>query len=175
VLTHDAINHTWEKWSPDGERIFFSGNEPGRGVRLYSLDIASGASKAMSPEGVVGTAFAVSPDSKFVAAIGPDQKGYLYPVDGGTPKAINGFLTGEQPITFSGNGGLYVYQPGELPARVFLLDLATGRRTLWRQLMPSDPAGVVTIGPILLTPNATTCVYGYHRTLSDLYLVDGLN
>jgi hypothetical protein len=34
--------------------------------------------------------------------------------------------------------------------------------------------GVVTIGPILLTPDAKTVVCGYHRTLSDLYLVDGL-
>lgn len=121
----------------------------------------------------MGTAYAISPDSKFVAAIGPDQKGYLYRLEGGALKPIPGFLDGEQPITFSANG-LYVYQPGELPARVFLLDLRTGHRTLWRQLIPSDPAGVVTIGPILLAPDATTCVYGYHRTLSDLYLVDGL-
>jgi hypothetical protein len=42
------------------------------------------------------------------------------------------------------------------------------------QLMPGDPAGVETIGPILLTPDGKTCVYGYHRTLSDLYLVEGL-
>ncbi|HEY6938853.1 MAG TPA: protein kinase [Terriglobales bacterium] len=173
VLTQDTINHAWARWFPDGKRILFSGNEPGRGVRLYTLDIASGKIQPVSPEGVVGTAYAISPDSKFVAGIGPDQRGYLYPAEGGTPKPIPGFLAGEQPITFSGNG-LYVYQPGELPARVFLLDLRTGHRTLWRQLMPSDPAGVVTIGPILLTSDATTCVYGYHRTLSDLYLVDGL-
>ena len=43
-----------------------------------------------------------------------------------------------------------------------------------QQLMPGDPAGVETIGPILLTPDGKTCVYGYHRTLSDLYLVEGL-
>jgi hypothetical protein len=40
--------------------------------------------------------------------------------------------------------------------------------------MPSDPAGVENIGPILLTPDATNCVYGYHRMLADLYLVEGL-
>jgi hypothetical protein len=40
--------------------------------------------------------------------------------------------------------------------------------------MPADPAGVETIGPILLTPDARMCVYGYQRTLSDLYLVEGL-
>jgi len=82
---------------------------------------------------------------------------------------------GEQPITWNTDGtSLYVYQPGEVPARVFRLEVSTGKRTLWRQLVPSDPAGVETIGPILLSPDAKTCVYGYHRTLSDLYLVEGL-
>ena len=38
----------------------------------------------------------------------------------------------------------------------------------------SDPAGVENIGPILLTPDAKNCVYGYHRMLADLYLVEGL-
>jgi hypothetical protein len=41
-------------------------------------------------------------------------------------------------------------------------------------LMPSDPAGVETIGPVLITPDGKACVYGYHRTLSDLYMVEGL-
>ena len=53
--------------------------------------------------------------------------------------------------------------------------MKSGKRNLWKQLMPSDPAGVETIGPILLTPDAKACVYGYHRTLSDLYLVEGMN
>jgi hypothetical protein len=69
---------------------------------------------------------------------------------------------------------VYVYQPGELPARVYRVELQTGQRTLWKQLMPSDPAGVENIGPILLTPDAKTCVFGYHRMLADLYLVEGL-
>ena len=175
LLTNDAINHTWARWLPDGKHIVFSGNEPEKGTRLYLLDIESGKSKPISPEGVAATAFAISPDAQNVIGIGPDQNGYLYPVAGGDPKPVSGFHTGELPITFSTDGGsLYLYQPGELPARVFRLDLRTGQRTLWRQLMPADPAGVETIGPILLTPDARMCVYGYQRTLSDLYLVEGL-
>lgn len=42
------------------------------------------------------------------------------------------------------------------------------------QLLPSDPAGVNNIGPIVLTPDGKSYVYGYHRTLTDLYLVEGL-
>jgi serine/threonine protein kinase/Tol biopolymer transport system component len=175
VLTKDTVNHSWARWFPDGKRLLFSGNEPGKGVRLYTFDIASGKSQPITAEGVNGTAFVISPDSQMVAGIGPDQKGYLYPTAGGEPRAIPGLNAGEQPITFSSdNHFLYVYQPGELPARVDKLDLQTGKRTLWKQLMPSDPAGVETIGPILITPDAKTCIFGYHRMLADLYLVEGL-
>ena len=174
-LTNDKVNHSWAHWFPDGKRILFSGNEPGKGVRLYVYEPASGKSQAITPEGVNDTAFVVSPDSQWVAGIGPDHTGYLYPLAGGEPRVIPGLNPGEQPITWSSDGrSLYVYQPGELPARVDRLDVQTGQRSLWKQLMPSDPAGVETIGPILMTPDAKTCVFGYHRMLADLYLVEGL-
>ncbi len=116
-LTKDNVNHSWAHWFPDGKRILFSADEPGKGVRFYVYDMASGKSKPISQEGVNGTAFALSPDSQEIAAIGPDEKGYLYPVAGGDPRPINGINQGEQPITWSGDGqSLYIYQPGELPA-----------------------------------------------------------
>jgi eukaryotic-like serine/threonine-protein kinase len=73
-----------------------------------------------------------------------------------------------------GGWGICVYRPGEFPAKVAQLELATGKRTLWRSLAPADPAGVSQIGPIVMTPDGTSYIYGYHRTLSDLYLVEGL-
>jgi Tol biopolymer transport system component len=174
-LTKDNVNHSWAHWFPDGKRILFSADEPNKGVRFYVYELATGKSQVISQEGVNGTAFALSPDSQQIAAIGPDQKGYLYPVAGGDPQLIAGINQGEQPITWSADGNtLYIYQPGELPARVYRLDIKTGQRTLWKELMPSDPAGVENIGPIYMTPDARTCVFGYHRMLADLYLVEGL-
>jgi len=174
-LANNDLNHSWARWFPDGKHILFSGNEPGQGVRLYTYDLATDKSQPISQPGVNGTAFVISQDSKLIAGIGPDHKGYLYPISGGDPTPIRGLNPGEQPITFSSDGqSLYIYQPGELPARVDRLDLRTGQRTLWKQLMPTDPAGVENIGPILMTPDAKTCVFGYHRMLADLYLVEGL-
>jgi len=174
-LTNDQISHVWARWYPDGKRVLFSGNEPGHGVRLYVQSLGDGKPQAITPEGVNATAFAISPDGQMVAGIGNDQNGYIYPVSGGQPRAINGFNLGEEPICWSADGrSMYVYQPGDLPARVNRLDLATGQRTLWKQLMPSDPAGVERIGPIRMTTDGKTYVYGYHRTLADLYLVEGL-
>jgi len=163
-LTNDTVNHNWAHWFADGKRILFSGNEAEKGEKLYVLEVATGKARAITPEGVNGNSFSISPDSQWVAAIGPDQHDYLYPVEGG-----------EQPITWSADARfLYVYQPGELPAHVYRIEIKSGQRTLWKDLMPTDPAGVENIGPILLTPDAKTCVFGYHRNLADLYLVEGL-
>ncbi len=174
-LTNDQINHDWARWLPSGKQFVFTGNDSDHGVRFYVQDLVGGKPRPISPEGVNASAFVVSPDGRFIAGIGPDQRGYLYPVAGGEPQPVHGFPSGEQPIAWSADGHfLYTYRPGELPTQISKLDINTGQHTPFKQLMPSDPAGVETIGPIMLTEDGKTCVYGYHRTLSDLYLVEGL-
>jgi serine/threonine protein kinase/Tol biopolymer transport system component len=175
TLTNDAINHQWARWFPDGKRFVFSGNEPGKGVRLYAQDVSGGTPKAISTEGVDAAAFAVSPDGQQVVGIGPDGKGYLYPAAGGDPRLVNGMEPGDIPVNWSTDGhSIYLYRTGEVPAKVYRVELATGKKTVWKQIAPLDPTGVSTIGPIQMTPDGKTYVYGFHRTLGDLYLVEGL-
>jgi dipeptidyl aminopeptidase/acylaminoacyl peptidase len=175
ALTNDNINHVWARWFPDGQHFLFSGNEPGKGTRLYVQARQGGQPQSISPEGTHPFAVALSPDSKVVAAIGPDEQSYLYPTTGGDPRRIPGLEPGEEPINWGPDSrSLFIYRPGQLPARVYRLDTVTGQRTQLMQLLPSDPAGVNNIGPIVLTPDGKSYVYGYHRTLTDLYLVEGL-
>jgi eukaryotic-like serine/threonine-protein kinase len=174
-LTNDTINHQWARWFPDSKRFAFSGNEPGRGVQLYVQDVSGGKPKAISPEGIDATAFAVSPDGQSVVGIGPDGKGYFYSSAGGEPRIVNGLEAGDRPISWNQDGrSIYMSRTGEVPAKVYQLELATGKKTPWKQIVPVDPTGVSTIGPILVTPDGKTYVYGFHRTLGDLYLVEGL-
>ena len=174
-LTNDSINHQWARWFPDGKRFVFSGNEPGKGVRLYTQDLSGGTSKPISPEGVDATAFAVSPDGQLVVGTGPDEKGYFYPTAGGDPRVVNGLEAGDIPIIWNKDGrSIYLYRTGEVPAKVYQLELATGKKTVTQQIVPVDTTGVSTIGPIQTTPDGKTYVYGFHRTLGDLYLVEGL-
>jgi hypothetical protein len=98
----------------------------------------------------------------------------LYSVAGGEPRVIPDSTPGETDYVEHGRTLALPVPAGELPARVNRLDLQTGKRSLWRQLQPADPAGVENIGPVLMTPDAKACVYGYHRMLADLYLVEGL-
>jgi len=174
-LDGHGIIHSHACWFPGGDRILLSGTESNHGVRLYVQNIASNKIEAISPEGTNGLSFALSPDGRLVAAVGPDGKGYFFPVASGESKPIPGLLAGEVPVAWSADGrSLYIYRGGELPAKVYLLEVATGRRTLWRQLMPPDPAGVEYIGPVLPAPDGKAYAYGYRRLLSDLYLVEGL-
>jgi len=124
---------------------------------------------------VSATQFAISPDGKLVAAVGPDRKGYLYPVDGGDPRLIPGFPLGDTTAAWTGDGrSLFIYRHGELPAKIYRLDLASGQKQPWRDLMPADSAGVTDLSIVLITPDAKNYVYEYGRTLSDLYLMEGL-
>jgi len=171
---HDII-HNAARWFPDGKRILIAGIEPNHGLRLYVQDIDSDKFEAISPEGIDGSAYALSPDGTAVAAMGPDGKPYLFPIPAGDPQPIKGLLPGEIPVVWGADGRfLYIYKGGELPAKVYRLEIASGNRTLWKQLMPPDPAGVEFVGPVLPTPDGSSYVYGYRRLLSDLYLVEGL-
>jgi eukaryotic-like serine/threonine-protein kinase len=174
-LTHDQVNRLWARWFPDGKRVLFSADEPGKGVRLYVQDLSGGAPKAITNEGVNGSLIAISPDGKQVAMVGADQIPAILTLDSGETRPIPGLVVGEAPIAWSDDGrSLYVYRLGEVPATVNRLDLATGRKQLWKQLVPPDVSGVTDISSVLITPDGKNYIYEYGRTLSDLYLVNEL-
>src|SRR6266704_2214523 len=173
-LTHDSTNHLRARWLPDGKRLVFSGNEAGHGFRLYVESPDEGKPRAISPEGVNPT-FVISPKGDQVAGVGPDHKVYLFPVAGGEPILVSATQPDEAPTGWSPDGrALYVFRFGQIPASVVQLDLSTGQRRPWKELAPADAAGIDTIRGITISADAKAYVYGYIRTLSDLYLVEGL-
>ncbi|HEV2495552.1 MAG TPA: protein kinase [Terriglobia bacterium] len=173
-FTHDSINHVSGRWLPDGKRVVFLGNEAGHAPRLYLQELSENTARPITPEGIRSNAV-ISPDGQWVAAVGPDQKCYAYPTAGGDARPVPGVLPGELPTGWDADGrAVFVYLPGELPARVYRVELGTGKRTLWKEVEPSDPAGIDSIRGLLLSRDTKAYAYGYIRLLSDLYLVDGL-
>jgi len=167
----------WVSWLPDGKHVLLAGSKPGHGVRLYIAGLDQASGQPVSPEGVSLVPYVnnVSPDGKFAAAIGPDSTFALYALDGSGSHPIPGFERGDVPSTFTADGSsLYVYRPGELPAKIYRLNLATGRKQLWKELMPPDAAGIYFIRPPLFSSDGNAYAYSYSRLLSDLYLVDGI-
>jgi eukaryotic-like serine/threonine-protein kinase len=174
-LPREGLNVQRAEWLPDGKRILLTANETGHGARLYVRDLAGGKARAFTPEGYRSFQRTISPDGRFVAVRGPDQRNYLYPLEGGEPTPLPGLTAEDTPVGWTADGrSLYVYRRGELPAKVYQFDVATGRKQLWKELMPADSSGVTEISRFCPTRDGKSYVYSYTRVLSDLYLVEGL-
>ena len=160
-------------WVPGGRRVFFTGVETGHRWRSYVVDVAGGAPQVLTPEGSVCTA--VSPDGSALACSDAEDQTFIQPLAGGEPRPVRGLEPGETVGEWSADGrSLIVARWETLPLRVFLVDLVTGRRTLWREFQPADRTGVYDMVGLVVTRDLKGYVYRYRRNLSDLYLFDGL-
>jgi hypothetical protein len=158
---------------PDGRRIVVVGNEPNRPARTYVVDVNGGKPRAVTPEGVYATL--PSPDGKYLCGADSSAKLGLYPVDGGSPRIVQLPEDGLVASQWSADGlGLYVYRLGEVPLKIFRLEIGTGKMTPVRELVPPDSAGVVTIAPVVTNFKGSEFAYSYYQTLSALYVISGL-
>jgi Tol biopolymer transport system component len=166
-------------WFADSRRFVFTGRQGSR-RQLYIQDIQGGEPRAISgSEGLdMDVGCSISPDQKYVTAVAvdTDEKARIVPLHGGTPKLVPGVEPGELPADWSADGrSLYIYRPNAAtPARVYLVDVASGQRKLWKAIMPADPAGTYGISGLIVTPDGKSYAYSLFRILSDLYVVDGL-
>jgi len=172
----DEIEHASGRFGtflPDGKRILFVGHEPARPSRVFVQDLAGGAAKPVTPEGVV--ARLLSADGKSFVTGTPEGLA-LTPLEGGPSRPIPGLRPGDIPLRFTADGrSLFLRSDArEFPARVFRLDVATGRREVWKELMPGDPAGIIQLSPEAISKDGKTVLFFCSRSLSDLYLAKGL-
>jgi len=160
---------------PDGQRFVFLERAGKTSLRVYVQDLAGGPPRAISPEGMVWSRIAVSPDGRSVATLGPDNRLTIYPVDGGASRPLPGAEALERAIVWSADGGsVYVYRSMESPAKVFKIDVATGKRELWKTIAPVDRAGLIAIDNIVMTPDARASAFSFQRVLTNLEIVEGL-
>jgi len=95
----------------------------------------------------------------------------FYPLSGGAPHPVAGLRPQDRIVRFSSDGrSLYVLENSDIPIRISRLDLSTGKRELWKELNPSDPAGIREFKTVLLTPDGKYYVYGLTRSVTSLYL-----
>jgi eukaryotic-like serine/threonine-protein kinase len=162
------------RFLPDSKRLVFDGHEAGHGSRLFIMNLDGGQPRAITPEGFRLRSDALSPDGKFIAAIGSDGL-YLLPLDGGQPQLIPGSGPGDLPLHWENDDQiLLVGNRGETSCPTLRLDLKTGTRTPWRAFSPVDTAGVVASSCPLMSADEQHYIFGYTRSLSDLFLVEHL-
>ena len=165
---------------PDGRRIWFMGEEPGSGRRLWVQDLEGSKPRAVTPPGVATPL--LSGDGRFFCAVAADGDWYLYSVETAETHKVLGLLPGESPSQWTPDGELLYIRsgvdsrPGEpaIITRIYRLDPRTGRRELWKEIRPINPLAGGSIGRILFSADGKTCVYTHHRYSSELFVVEGL-
>jgi serine/threonine protein kinase/Tol biopolymer transport system component len=179
-IANDGIaSYQFASWLPDDHHFIFAGSTAGHAAALYVQDIDGGKPKSFTPEGIdvsdISGGFTVSPDGKSVALMSFNDEIFIYPIEGGTPQKVAGNRTGDVPIQWSEDGkALYLYREADGKFQIYRHDIAAGKSTLFKELKPSDLAGIDAMNAVLLTPNGKWYAYSYQRNLSHLFMIDGL-
>jgi hypothetical protein len=166
----------------DAKRLVFTGYAGNNRPRVHVQVIPDGIPQPITTEGVVLAAKAARRDDTTVLGRSGDQWA-LYPIAGGPAEPVPAIAATDIPIRWSDDGRvIYVVdganrrdQPGQPAAVVLRVDMSNGRRTPWKTLAPSDPAGVE-IDPvsIAIAADGGAHCYSFARRLGDLFVADGL-
>jgi Tol biopolymer transport system component len=176
-LTHDSITYGRAKFFPDGRRLLASGIEPGHGVRDYVIDMKTGDSKPLTPEGIAGTR--ISPDGRLIAVIGSDNNWGVWPTDGSAFRPIPG-LDGNYYISGWSPDSAYVYAASSQSGaetggvKVYRVNVATGKMDFWKSFGTNLPAGTLSVSAPMLSNDGNAYVYVHVQVLSEAYVVKGL-
>jgi Tol biopolymer transport system component len=160
-------------WFPDSRRLLFTGNVPGKPPQFFVIDIVNGSKQ---PVALDGAAFVVdvSPDSRRALAFRSDGTWALYPLGGGPPTPVPGVGPADTSLKFIDDRTLFVEANGQMPVRVYRLDLATGEKKLFKIFEPADKAGVSYVRNAVISADGSAYAYQYRRWLSNLYVATGL-
>jgi eukaryotic-like serine/threonine-protein kinase len=172
-LTHDNVSYQKVRWLPGNKEVLASGYEPGHGSRDYLIDVATGNSRAVTAEGVVGVM--ASPDGKWAAVSGQDGKWAVAPLEGGEVRAIPGLDANYRVFGWTADGMAVRAQPvagvGKT-AKIYRVNVATGKMdpemTFGDKL---DPGKIVFSG---LPASGGGYAYSYMQVQSQVYVVKGL-
>ena len=178
VLTHDAVSYGGVRFFSDGKRLLAFGIEAGHAGRSYVIDMASGDSKAVTPEGVTGGF--LSTDGKSLLVRGTDGKRGIWPLDGGGLQPIQGVEANDSVIAWAPDGETVYVVPNRRGAvalrsvKVFRVNIRTGKKEPWKTFGEETGAGVTSVGFPRLSSDGTAYAYVYTRILSEAYVVKGL-
>ncbi len=165
-------------WLADNRRFLMIAAEPGHGSRVYLVDSEGGVPRPVTPEGfgTGGAGRRVQPiDAKRFLARGLDGGTFLCSSEGATPVAVPGLGPPDFVVSASAREGwVYVRRGRELPARLVLFELSSGREERIKEIMPAELTGIVGLYGLRMTRDGRNYAYSYATALSDLYLVEGV-
>jgi len=178
LRSEEIESYIWAGWHPDGEHVFVVGTSADPSPRLYLQDLRGGAPRMLTDvelDAAFTIGVPISPDGSQVVLRQRGGRLGLLTVENGELAPLPGAEPNDLPIRFDADGrSLFVARVSDGVPRIERLELATGKRTPWRELRPPDPTGILSISSVVCTPNGESYAYSHLSEISVLYLVEGL-
>jgi Tol biopolymer transport system component len=159
-------------FSRDGRWAVFSAFDSKGEVRDYLLDMRDGKVRPITP---VGTrAGKLSPDGARIVTLDiAAQKYVLVDVASGKVSDIPGIDKEDEVLGWSVEGLKLLAWNQELPARISMVDVASGRRQLVQTVEPLAMLGSMYVR-MVTSADGKTAAYRHRRGLYAIYTADGL-
>lgn len=162
-------------WLPGQSDYIIGGPSSTKKWRLYLWNRMADSLRPVSPDDMKDALPMISPDGLRFAAESPSQGWLVCAVAAGDCLTIPGMSHHDLPIGWrQDNRSLYVvmHHDENRTFKISLLDVATGRRTEWKEIRPA--LMVDDVSNLKITPDGRAYAYNYSVSRSDLYLADGL-
>ncbi|PWT90619.1 MAG: hypothetical protein C5B54_06810, partial [Acidobacteria bacterium] len=164
------IRHCLEK---NPEERFQSARDLAFDLQMITGNLESAQLQPITADSVA--LYAIPAGQNSVLACCKNHAAWLYHLDSGTSEQVRGLTEDDLAAQWTPDGhSIFVTERGTKPLNVVLVNIETGQRTVWKQIAPSDPTGILSVDNFHITPDGKTYVYSVRRILSDLFLVKGL-
>lgn len=177
------IDHYFISWLPGAKEFSFLGHEGTNPPHAYRVALDGGPARPLTQQSGAHFWNRVAPDGKYllqgpgVALLGTTSNWGDVPmelVDLASGEVRRAALQSEdEPIEWSqDNRHVYVLRESETEATLLRVDVFSGQRQLWKQVRPSDPAGLLSLSRFYVNASGNAYTYGASRVLSVLYVRD---
>jgi eukaryotic-like serine/threonine-protein kinase len=162
------------RFLPDG-RIVVVRRAPGALLSVVNPD-GGPTTNISSPGYSIAGGYAFSPDSKLAAYATKERRITIVPIAGGPPRVVPGEENNDLIFQWSSDGrSLFTIKDDDIPARIWRVDIETGRKTLWKEIQPADTARFIGFYRFKVTRDGRAYAYSSRRMeSSDLYVAEGL-
>jgi len=162
------------QWFHDGRRIVVCGREPSRPLRCYQQNVPSGELKPLTPENY--TVGPLSNDDRTIVLLG--SRGHapqLFDLQSAVARPLPGVDATDNIIDWTADDrSLFVQKTSDTAGRLERVDVATGRRSLVRELKPPDRTALMRVQISTVISDGAGYAYTYWKRSSRLLVVRGV-
>jgi eukaryotic-like serine/threonine-protein kinase len=165
-------NENGVTFSRDGRYALLSAFNAKQEIRDYLVDLRSGSLRPVTPIGSKGGK--LSPDGTRVVTVDlASQKTILVDVATGKTSPLPGMERDDGVMGWSADGRSVSVWNQQLPARLFLIDVGSGRRQFVQSVEPFTTVGSM-YAQMAASSDAKVAAYRQRRGLYTLYVAEGL-